>query len=81
MHGHLQVYWAEHGGWWDGVISDFNVLTGQHWCGSLAGLMYPSAVMLMLHNTCIGVSAQRHDLAFSRPSMHVFTVKFLIGSS
>jgi hypothetical protein len=33
-HVHLQVYWAEHGGWWDGVVTDFNVITGQHWCGS-----------------------------------------------
>lgn len=37
-----QVYWPadgdSDGDWWDGVVTDFNALTGQHWCASQSHL-------------------------------------------
>jgi hypothetical protein len=28
----LKRYWPHDGGWFDGVITDFNAATGEHWC-------------------------------------------------
>lgn len=43
------MYWATAGGWWDGVITDFNMLTGQHWRVALC----PAAVAVCQSYTAL----------------------------
>jgi len=33
----VQRFWPQHGGWFEGIISDFNLSTNEHWRGPLLG--------------------------------------------
>lgn len=54
----VRVWWPEHGGWWDGVVTDFSYASGQHWCcaaphatgfGATGGATSRGAVLRFLH--------------------------------
>lgn len=70
---HLQVYWATAGGWWDGVITDFNAVTGQHWCGPAAfAICQPCLCAAAFHASSITPAQHQniHELAHHAPPEH-----------